>query len=163
MPGVMTSRRLVALLPGVEAWSHSILDAMSIDAALNEAKERAWREVSAVDAAHARGELDDAGWHREIAALVVPAYLAAATPQGGAGHSGTAGDWNDSRGIVAEAIDRAGTFLDVGCANGLLMESVAGWGAARGFEIEPYGLDIAPTLVALARRLIPRWQAEGAP
>ncbi|HEX4420810.1 MAG TPA: class I SAM-dependent methyltransferase [Kofleriaceae bacterium] len=109
------------------------------------------------DAAHARGELDDAGWHAVVAARIVPAYLGAATPEGGSGHSGTAGDWDYSRGVVAGALDRPGRFLDVGCANGLLMESVARWGAARGLAIEPHGLDIAPELAALARNRYPVW------
>ncbi|HEY1552526.1 MAG TPA: class I SAM-dependent methyltransferase [Kofleriaceae bacterium] len=114
--------------------------------------DRGTRETVAIDAAYARGELDDAGWHAANAARIVPAYLAAATPQGGSGHSGTADDWDYSRGIVADAIDRAGTFLDVGCANGLVMESVARWS-----RVEPYGLDIAPELAALARTRYPQW------
>jgi hypothetical protein len=101
-----------------------------MDERLAAAKERAWREVAAIDAAHARGEIDDAGWHRAMAELVAPAYLGAADVRGGSGHTGSADDWDRSRGIVAEAIDRSGTFLDVGSANGLLMESVVTWAAA---------------------------------
>jgi SAM-dependent methyltransferase len=119
--------------------------------------DRGWRDIAADDAAHARGEIDDGEWHRRAAARLVPAYLAAATPQGGSGHSGTADDWEYSRGIVAEALCGPGSFLDVGCANGLLMESVARWGAARHMEIEPFGLDIAPALVAQARQRCPNW------
>ena len=37
------------------------------------------------------------------------------------------------------------------------MECVARWGAPRGFAIEPYGLDIAPGLAALAQRRYPAW------
>jgi len=118
-----------------------------------------WREIAADDAAHAHGEIGDAEWHRRAAARLVPAYLRAASAQGGSGHSGTAADWEYSRGIVAEALDRSGSFLDIGCANGLLMESVARWGAARGLAIEPYGLDIAPELVARARERYPAWAA----
>jgi hypothetical protein len=123
-----------------------------VDEVLEAGKERAWREVAAIDAAHARGEIDDEGWHEAMAALVVPAYLTATTPEGGSGHSGTAADWEWSRGVVAEAIDRPGTFLDVGCANGLLMASVHRW---RG--VEPYGLEIAPELAAAARARYPAW------
>jgi SAM-dependent methyltransferase len=122
------------------------------DESLELAKDRGWREIAAADEAYARGELDDAGWHAAMATRLVPAYLGAATPQGGSGHSGTAADWEYSRGIVAEAIHRPGTFLDIGCANGLLMESVARWTSA-----EPYGLDISPELAALARARYPQW------
>ena len=123
-----------------------------VDEGLESAKERAWREVAAIDQAYERGELDDEGWHAEAAKLVVPAYLAANTPQGGSGHSGTADDWEYSRGIVAEALDRSGTFLDIGCANGHLMESVSRWAA-----VEPYGLEISPELAELARTRLPHW------
>ena len=34
-------------------------------------KDRGWREVAAVDAAYERGEIDDDGWHRAMAELVV--------------------------------------------------------------------------------------------
>jgi SAM-dependent methyltransferase len=128
-----------------------------MDETLEAAKEGNWREVAAIDAAYARGELDDAGWHRAMAELIVEAYLASPTVQGGSGHGGTAEDWEYSRGIVADALHRDGSFLDVGCANGLLMESVARWGAARGLTIEPYGIDISPELAARARERFPRW------
>jgi 2-polyprenyl-3-methyl-5-hydroxy-6-metoxy-1,4-benzoquinol methylase len=62
--------------------------------------------------------------------------------------------WRLQRGHIVRATDREGTFLDVGCANGLLMESVVEWADHR---IEPYGLDIAPRLVELARERLPHW------
>jgi hypothetical protein len=117
-------------------------------------KERAWREVAAIDAAYERGELDDDGWHRAMASLVVPAYLAGDVRRG-SGHTGTAEDWEYSRSIVAELLghDRALRFLDVGCANGLLMESVARWRP----NVEPYGLEISPELAERARGRLPHW------
>jgi SAM-dependent methyltransferase len=92
-----------------------------------------------------------------MARLVVPAYLATTTSQGGSGHSGTADDCDYTRSVVADVITRSGTFLDVGCANGLLMESIVSWADARDLAIEPYGLDIAPELVHLARARYPAW------
>ncbi|HEY5951443.1 MAG TPA: class I SAM-dependent methyltransferase [Kofleriaceae bacterium] len=117
-------------------------------------KDSAWREVAAIDDAYERGELDDDGWHRAMAALVVPAYLAGDVRRG-SGHTGTAADWEYSRGIVAELIDRDRevTLLDVGCANGLLMESIARWCP----NVEVYGLEIAPELAARARERLPQW------
>jgi SAM-dependent methyltransferase len=123
-----------------------------VDAELEAAKERAWRDIAAIDEAHARGALGDAGWYAAMAALVVPAYLAAETAEAGSGHSGSPADWEYSRSIVAEAIPRADIFLDVGCANGLLMESLHRWTG-----VEPYGLEISPELADLARRRLPRW------
>lgn len=83
-------------------------------------KENAWREVQEIDERFARGEIDEAQWHREMGALVVPAYLAAETPWQQSGKSGSGEDWEWSRSLIADAIDRDGTFLDVGCANGYL-------------------------------------------
>jgi SAM-dependent methyltransferase len=117
-------------------------------------KERAWREVAAIDAQLERGQIDEDDWHRAMADLVVPAYLAAETPWGGSGKTGDAADWERSRSLIADAIDRDGTFLDVGCANGYLMETLPGWTT---YNVEPYGLDISPDLVALARERLPRW------
>jgi SAM-dependent methyltransferase len=128
-----------------------------VDESLEGAKERAWREIGAIDAAHARGEIDDEQWHRAMASLVVPAYLGASTVEAGSGPSGTPAEWEWSRGLVADALDRDGTFLDIGCANGLLMESITRWGRERGLAIDPYGLDIAADLAAAARVSLPAW------
>jgi hypothetical protein len=82
------------------------------------------------------------------------AYLRTDDPRAQSGFHGSAARWEAARKPIVEAIDRGGTFLDVGCANGLLMESVAEWAS---FEIEPYGLDFAPGLVRLARSRLPGW------
>jgi SAM-dependent methyltransferase len=82
------------------------------------------------------------------------AYLGTDDPRAQSGFHGTAERWEAARRPIVEAIDRPGTFLDVGCANGLFMESVAEWSA---FEIEPYGVDFAPGLVDLARNRLPHW------
>ena len=63
-------------------------------------------------------------------------------------------DWEYARSHVADAIDRDGSFLDVGCASGYLMECLPRW---TSFQVEPYGLDIAAELVGLARRRLPQW------
>ena len=123
-----------------------------MDERLEAAKEGAWREVAAIDAAHAAGELDDDGWHAAMAALVVPAYLGAETPAGGSGSSRDATGWEYARSLIGEAVEPGQTFLDIGCANGHLMESMAEWAGA-----EPYGLEISPELAALARRRLPQW------
>jgi SAM-dependent methyltransferase len=73
------------------------------------------------------------------------------------GHSGDAAAWEFSRRLVMDAVDRTGTFLDIGCANGLLMESVVRWGDEDGHPIEPYGVDISARLAHLARDRCPQW------
>jgi hypothetical protein len=125
-----------------------------VDEELEAAKEGGWREISAIDAAYERGELDDDGWHAAMAGLVVPAYLSAETPEGGSGSSRDVAGWERARSLVAEAVEPGLTFLDIGCANGHLMESMWRWAG-----VEPYGLEIAPELAALARRRLPQWAA----
>jgi SAM-dependent methyltransferase len=123
-----------------------------VDEKLEAAKEGGWREIAAIDAAYARGELDDAGWHEAMAALVVPAYLRAETAPGGSGSSRDEAGWEYARSLLAEATEPRWSFLDVGCANGHLMESMASWAG-----VEPYGVEISPELAALARRRLPQW------
>jgi 2-polyprenyl-3-methyl-5-hydroxy-6-metoxy-1,4-benzoquinol methylase len=119
---------------------------------LETAKERSWREAAAIEGAYERGELGDEGWYEAMQALVVPGYLAADTPQGGSGSSrGTIG-WERARSLLVATVEPGQMFLDVGCANGLLMESIARWAG-----IEPYGLELSPELAKLARRRLPQW------
>jgi serpin B len=80
-----------------------------------------------------------------------------AGPQEGSGFGAGPEQWRIQRRMVVAGLHRDGTFLDVGCANGLLMESVAAWAAEDGRRIEPYGVDLAPGLVARARRRLPHW------
>jgi SAM-dependent methyltransferase len=121
------------------------------------AKNRGWPLLERLNAALDAGAIDEATWYREIAAVVVPAYLAGANPRAQSGSDADEAGWAGKRGLLVEAIDRDGDLLDVGCASGYLMETLTAWCAARGRRIEPYGLDIAPELAALARRRLPRW------
>jgi 2-polyprenyl-3-methyl-5-hydroxy-6-metoxy-1,4-benzoquinol methylase len=111
------------------------------------------------DAARARRAETDAHYHAGNVRLLQPAYLRASTPQAGSGFGGDAAEWRARREHIVAGVHRSGTFLDVGCANGLLMESVREWAAERGFTLEPYGVDLAPGLVELARRRLPHWAA----
>jgi hypothetical protein len=119
--------------------------------------DRAGELIAQIDAALERGEIEEAGWHSRVADILRPAYLAATTPQAQSGFSGGPLAWWHARGIIVQAIDRDGTFLDIGSANGLLMETLTAWCAEKGVTIEPYGLDILPELAELARRRLPRW------
>lgn len=121
------------------------------------AKNRAWPLLERLNRALEAGEIDEAGWYREVGAVIVPAYLAGDDPRAQSGSSGDDAHWAYARGLLADAIDRDGSFLDVGCASGYLMETLAGWCRERGHAIEPYGLDISPELARLARRRLPRW------
>lgn len=127
------------------------------DEGLEALKERGWREVAAIDAAFERGAIDEEGWHRAMADLVVPAYLAGQNPRAQSGHSGGDARWEAARRLILDAVDADGLFLDVGCASGYLIECVELWAAEDGIRLEPWGLEISVELAALARERLPRW------
>ncbi|MFC0429715.1 hypothetical protein BCF44_11878 [Kutzneria buriramensis] len=116
-----------------------------------------WRQIEEIDAALAQGRIDQQGWHDAMANLLREPYLTAETPWQQSGKGGTAEDWEQSRKFVLDPVDRDGTLLDVGCANGYLMECIPGWAAEKGLNIEPHGVDIVPEFVALARKRLPQW------
>ena len=111
--------------------------------------------VGSVDPSH--GAPDEHAYHAQTRRSLERAYLESEDPRGGSGFRGDAARWERARRPIAAAIDRDGTFLDVGCANGLLMESIASWVAERGYRVEPYGLDLIESVAALARRRLPHW------
>ncbi len=118
---------------------------------------RGWELIQSIEVAYESGDIDAAEWHARIGDIIGPAHLAAANPRAQSGYSGSADDWERARRFIFTAVIRDGTFLDVGCANGHLMECSVTWLAEAGFSIEPYGLEILPELAALARQRLPHW------
>ena len=99
---------------------------------------------------------DDA-WFDDLRARLETSYLAGGDERAQSGFRGDRSAWERVRRPILEAIDRDGTLLDVGCANGLLIESLWRWAADRGIRLEPYGLDLSSALTAIARERLPRW------
>jgi 2-polyprenyl-3-methyl-5-hydroxy-6-metoxy-1,4-benzoquinol methylase len=84
-------------------------------------------------------------------------YLAEpADPYRQSGRSSGAARWEETRRCIAEAVQKSGDFMDVGCANGLLLETLIGWALERGFTLRPHGIDLVPELVELARQRHPQ-------
>jgi 2-polyprenyl-3-methyl-5-hydroxy-6-metoxy-1,4-benzoquinol methylase len=137
----------------VELWTGTAAEAARRLRAAGD--EHAARVVEAADAA--RRALDDEAFYRDSQRLLERSYLRDGTPRGGSGFGGTAAAWRAQRGQLLQAIHRDGSFLDVGCANGHLLESMVAWCAERGLRLEPYGVDLSAGLVAEARRRLPRW------
>jgi SAM-dependent methyltransferase len=130
------------------------------DDSLAGSKERGWRELGVIDEALLRGEIDEEGWHQRVLEIVEPAYLAATTPQGQSGNSGDGVRWEQARRLLLDAVPRRESpvvVLDIGCANGHLMESLVAWAAEEGRHVEPYGVEISARLADLARARLPEW------
>jgi 2-polyprenyl-3-methyl-5-hydroxy-6-metoxy-1,4-benzoquinol methylase len=138
---------------------HTTIDAVIAD--VEDIRDRVDTGSAAVvrDAARSFRNQSEADYYADNVRLLEPAYLRGTTPQAGSGFGGNAERWRARREMILDGVHRDGTFLDVGCANGLLMESVREWAAERGLAVEPYGVDIAPRLVELAHRRLPHWAA----
>ena len=83
------------------------------------------------------------------------AYLAEDDPIRQSGFGGGPQRWRAEREPILDAIETDGDLLDVGCANGLLLECLVNWGHQRGLALTPYGLDQGARLVELAHKRLP--------
>ena len=61
------------------------------------------------------------------------------------------------RSPILEALEGDGDFLDIGCANGHLLECLVDWAAERGINLIPHGIDIGGRLIKVARTRMPRF------
>lgn len=99
-------------------------------------------------------------WFEANKNILETAYLAGTQPwqQSGVGlHTPrSAQDWEVLRRPIADCLTSSGTFLDIGCANGYLLECLVRWTGERGLRMIPYGLDFSEELVALARKRLPQ-------
>lgn len=122
--------------------------------------DRGWggRAIEKIDADLATGLISDDEWHALTEEIIGDAYLSYPEPWRQSGKSGDEEEWRWSRELILDALPNpGGAFLDVGCANGYLMECVQRWGGERGLRVEPHGVDISWRLASLARRRLPRW------
>jgi hypothetical protein len=121
--------------------------------------DRGAADVAAVvdEATASYRSIDADAFRAEQQAWLEQAYLGADTAEGGSGFGGTPVEWRAAREPITDGVEASGSFLDLGCANGLLMESVTTWCAERGLVIEPYGVDVGAGLVERARERLPQW------
>ncbi|NKB66706.1 MAG: SAM-dependent methyltransferase [Candidatus Latescibacteria bacterium] len=88
----------------------------------------------------------------------VEAYLGREGPLKQSGHNGTYASWKQKRGPILQAVDADGDFLDVGCANGYLLECLVEWGRAeKDVRLRPHGVDYGAGLIDLARQRLPEF------
>jgi SAM-dependent methyltransferase len=101
------------------------------------------------------------GWFEARKTLLETSDLAGIQPwqQSGVGlhtpHS--VHDWEVLRRPIAECIITSGTFLDIGCANGCLLECLLRWTRERGLLITPYGLDFSEKLLVLSQKRLSQY------
>lgn len=128
----------------------------SIEARLR-AKANAQAVIDAALPALACGAITEAEWQRRVTDALADSYLREENsendPRWQSGFDGDVGLWREARALVLDAV----SLLDVGCANGHLMECLAAWASERGVELTLYGLDLNPALAGTARRRLPAW------
>jgi SAM-dependent methyltransferase len=83
------------------------------------------------------------------------AYCAESDPIRQSGFSGGPQRWRQEREPILDAVDGDGHFLDVGCANGYLLECLVEWAQERGRRLTPHGLDFGSRLIQLAKERFP--------
>jgi SAM-dependent methyltransferase len=91
-------------------------------------------------------------WFAEVKQALETAYIPAPTAWQQSGKDGAFEDWIRLRIANIAPVTRSGTYLDIGCANGYLLECLVVWARLKGVEIIPHGLDYSAKLVALARQ-----------
>lgn len=90
---------------------------------------------------------------RKILALEAT-YLGYDDPIKQSGFGGGAERWRIEREPILDAVYSDGDILDIGCANGYLLECLVKWAKERNLKLTPYGIDIGTKLIALAQKRI---------
>ena len=104
--------------------------------------------------------MSETDYYQHTLELLEDSYVAAderGDLAGGSGSGGGLARWQRKRKVIVAAFDHDGTWLDVGCANGLLMQTLCGWAAERNVRVEPYGLELSQRVAQRARQRLPRW------
>lgn len=85
------------------------------------------------------------------------AYLTYTDPIRQSGFHGGEARWKQERGLILQAVNTDGDFLDVGCANGYLVECLAEWAKEKGIILNPHGVDQGSKLIELAQARLPHY------
>ena len=96
-------------------------------------------------------------WFSSLKKELEEAYLQHDEPWKQSGFSGPEERWIKCRKPIADCVKESGSFLDIGCANGYLLECIMKWTGERGLNIVPFGLDLSEKLVGLAKDRLPKY------
>ena len=111
-----------------------------------------------LDAALADGAISEEQWYEYRKRATAETYLPKDNPRAQSGHGGDEARWRYTRVLmVLEAIHKSGSFLDVGCANGHLVECLKRWITGTELSVEFYGVDISDELIEVAKARLPDW------
>jgi hypothetical protein len=127
------------------------------DHARRQAKAKAQSQIDVASRDFQRGKLSDVAWASRVAEALATAYLGDEDPRWQSGFDGDAELWREARELILDAIPGDGTLLDIGCATGHLIESLASWSLERGLRLMLFGLELNPKLAAMARVRLPTW------
>ena len=97
-------------------------------------------------------------WFSSLQHELYDSYLQHDEPWKQSGFSGPEERWVACRKPIADCVEKSGSFLDIGCANGYLLECILKWTAERNINIIPYGLDLSEKLVKLAKQRLPQYR-----
>lgn len=70
----------------------------------------------------------------------------------GSSFSGTFAAWEKRKAFIASAINKNGSFLDIGCGNGFLLRCLQEWSQ---HNIIPFGIDVNEAMIDDAKELFP--------
>lgn len=98
-------------------------------------------------------------WFSNLKETLENVYLSSDEPWKQSGFSGPEERWVACRKPIADCVDKPGSFLDIGCANGFLLECLLEWTKKRDISIVPYGIDISQKLVGLAQERLPDYKS----
>jgi len=84
-------------------------------------------------------------------------YLTETDPMRGSGFGGGDDRWRSEREPLLDGVVGDGHIVDVGCANGYLLECLMLWGRERGLRLTPHGVDRSRPLIERARARLPQF------
>jgi ubiquinone/menaquinone biosynthesis C-methylase UbiE len=101
--------------------------------------------------------MDRRAWFAELRRQIRGFYLSDRdNPYRLSGRSTGKERWELKRRCIADAIHAPGDFMDIGCANGLLLETLRDW---TPHELTPHGIDFVAELIDYARARHPGFEA----
>ncbi len=90
-------------------------------------------------------------WLDNLKKELEESYLKYTEPWQQAGFMEDEKAWIECRKPIARCVEKSGTFLDIGCSNGYLLECLVKWAAESGITLVPYGIDLSAKLIAAAK------------